>query len=312
MITIFTCPKAFTGESRLIQRNAIGTWKRVSGVGEIILFGDDLGVPEAGEEFGLRCVPDILRSEYGTPLVNDIFEKAQKLAQFDLLCYINADILLAADLLPKENPFSRFLMVGRRWDLDVDWEIDFERPAWREELKEEAMLGGRLHSSDGIDYFFFSRGLYEEIPPFALGRTTWDNWLIYNARLRKIPVIDATADVTVIHQNHGYRKGLTTPKGHWKGPEAERNLLLGGGVEYCFSIRDADWRVENGRVKKSPLTGMRIFREIRAFPVLKKDSLAFGWLAKFLLQVMIYFRRMGRPIVGWIRERAKGINDNAV
>jgi len=311
MITIFTCPKAFTGEFRRIQRNAIGSWKRVAGVGEIILFGDDQGVSDAAEELGVCCVPDILRNEYGTPLANDIFAKAQVLAKSDLLCYINADVLLASDLLPQKNPFERFLMVGRRWDLDVDWEIDFEHSSWREELKEGAMLEGKLHSPDGIDYFLFSRGLYGEIPPFALGRTAWDNWLIYDARLRKIPVIDATGEITAVHQNHGYRRGFLNAKGHWKGPEAGKNLSLGGGLEYCFSILDANWKMEKGRIRKSPLTPMRLFREVRAFPVLKKENSPVSWLAKFLLRIMIYSRRAGRPAVKFfteIRLRNKPIN----
>jgi len=56
----------------------------------------------------------------------------------------------------------------------------------------------------GLDYFIFPCGLFRDIPPFAVGRPAWDNWLVYKARSLGLPVIDATKMVTAIHQNHAY------------------------------------------------------------------------------------------------------------
>ena len=62
-----------------------------------------------------------------------------------------------------------------------------------------------LHPKTGIDYFVFPK-LYLTKFDFAIGRTSWDNWLVYNARLNKHPVINGTQSIDIIHQNHDYGK----------------------------------------------------------------------------------------------------------
>src|SRR5574341_1443728 len=121
MITLFSIPKPFHGHFVVIQRNAIRGWTLLRPSGEIILFGDDQGVAEAAAELRVRHIRGIARNEYGTPLLSDIFEKAQLLAGDGVLCYVNADIILMGDF-PKalgRIRWSRFLIIGQRWDLDV-------------------------------------------------------------------------------------------------------------------------------------------------------------------------------------------------
>jgi len=73
-LTLFTCPKAFTGLVGRIQRNALANWKALGPEAEILLMGDDPGVAEAAEEFGCRHVPDVARNRspynnfYGGPI----------------------------------------------------------------------------------------------------------------------------------------------------------------------------------------------------------------------------------------------------
>ena len=94
MLTIFALPKPFKGHFGLIQRNAISQWARLRPRPEIILFGNEEGTAEIAQEFGLRHVSEIRRNQYGTPLLSDLFEKAQTLAGCNTLCYVNADIML--------------------------------------------------------------------------------------------------------------------------------------------------------------------------------------------------------------------------
>ncbi|MEM3485716.1 MAG: hypothetical protein QXI12_08850, partial [Candidatus Methanomethyliaceae archaeon] len=206
MLTLFTIPKPFCGRFAVIQRNAIRSWTLLKPACEILLFGDDEGTAEMAAEFGLRHIPDVACSEYGTPLVSDLFEQAQQLATHDLLCYVNADIILMSDLMAavRRIPFRRFLMAGRRWDVDLTQPWSFENPDWEIRLREYVYHYGRLHDPAGIDYFVFPRGLWKTIPPFAIGRTIWDNWLIYGARARGAAVVDATQATMVVHQNHNY------------------------------------------------------------------------------------------------------------
>jgi hypothetical protein len=232
VITFFSLPKAFRGHFEVIQRNAITSWTRLSPRPEIILFGNEHGTAEIARQLGLRHVPEVRRSEYGTPLVNDLFEKAQELATCSTLCYANADILLLSDFMKAVEQVAswrdRFLMVGRRTNLDLDQLLVLESPDWETRLRVLVRKQGTRGMPFQIDYFVFTRGLYPSIPDFAIGRTRWDNWLIWSARASKVPVTDASAVVTVIHQNHDYSHH---PKGEtWLkfGVEAKRNRKIAG------------------------------------------------------------------------------------
>ena len=246
LLTVFTLPKPFRGHIGSIQQNAIKSWLRLQPACEVILFGDEPGTKEMAAQVGARYEPGIARSEHGTPLVNDLFLTAQRLASHEILCYVNADILLLHDLLPAleavTRRFRRFLMVGQRWDLDVQESLGFE-PAWEEELRERVARSGKLHPPTGIDYFAFPRGLWEEIPPFAIGRTVWDNWLLYAARKRGAAVVDATEVVMAVHQNHDYNHVAGGKEQVWNGLEARRNLKLATRYAKRFTIEHASWQL---------------------------------------------------------------------
>lgn len=268
MLTIFTIPKPFQGHIDVIQRNAIRSWTLLRPRCEIILFGDEEGTAETAAEFGVRHVPDVACNEYGTPLLNGPFEETQHLAIHDALCYVNADIILLGDFLSavQHIDFKRFLMVGQRWNVDIQKLWDFEQPDWDERLRRYIAQQGKLFSPAGIDYFVFPRGAVGRLPPFAIGRPGWDNWMIYRARASGIPVIDATPVATVIHQNHNYshvpeRRGDST-----YGPEADRNIDL-MGIRLIFSTADATYLLTPEGSKRA-LDPLHIRRNLVTLPVL--------------------------------------------
>ena len=235
MFTLFAIPKAFQGHIGIIQRNACESWKRMCPDCEIILFGDDAGTKEAAEDLGLRYVPHVARNGKGTPLVNDLFEQADRLAKFDVICYVNADIMLMSEFAEAVCDVARetgqFLMVGQRWDIHIGTPWEFESSQWEHELKTAVRERGRLHAKTGIDYFAYRRGLFGTIPPFALGRTMWDNWLVYRGRKRTAYVIDATERVTAVHQDHDYGK-FSSREEMFAGEEALSNQRLRGSARY--------------------------------------------------------------------------------
>ena len=55
-----------------------------------------------------------------------------------------------------------------------------------------------------IDHFTFRRGLYTDIPDFAIGRSGYDNWLLWKAEDSGARLIDVTRHCTVVHQRHDY------------------------------------------------------------------------------------------------------------
>jgi hypothetical protein len=271
MITLFTTPKPLEGEFRRLQENAVGSWRALGPEAEILILGDEPGAAELAAREGVRHLAEVTRNEFGTPRVDDLFRRAEATATQPILCYINADIILGSDFLPAVRMAAgvrgRFLMVGRRWNLDVEEQIDFSDPAWESKIRDQVRARGRLEDPSGIDYFIYRRGLWSNIPPFAVGRTMWDNWLIYNARTRGAAVIDATDVLEVIHQNHGYGhhpKGYT---GVWKGPEAERNMQLAGGLEHYFTIEDATHRLTR-RGLRPALDLTHLQRRWRVLPAL--------------------------------------------
>jgi len=77
------------------------------------------------------------------------------------------------------------------------------------------------------------------MPAFAVGRPGWDNWFIYHAYRRRIPVVDGSDALTLIHQYHDYSHMPSNDQGVWEGPEADRNRRLAGGWDRLFSLEDA-------------------------------------------------------------------------
>lgn len=271
MLTIFTIPKPFRGHIAVIQRNAICSWTLLRLACEIILFGDDEGTAEVAKEFGVRHVPDVARNDFGTPFVNSIFETAQRLATYDVLCYVNADIILMSDFMKAVQQVSnwkrRFLMVGRRWDVDMNKSWDFEEPGWEERLQVYVREHGELYPPTGTDYFVFPRGLWGKIPPLAIGRLIWDNWLIYRARALKAPVVDATGFILAVHQNHDYAHYPMGKTGILEGPEAKRNVEVAGSYSHVFTLKDAT-HIFTPSGPKLDMSYPRLRRHLNTLPIL--------------------------------------------
>lgn len=251
MITIFTIPKPFKGHINTIQRNAIKSWMQLKPECEILLFGDDEGVRETADEFGIVNIPNIDKSEYGTPLLNSAFNVAQNKASNNLLIYVNTDILFFQNIIEtiQEVKISSYIICGRRWDLDINDEINFDRNDWSIEMMVRNKKLGKLHGYSGIDYFIFKKGLIE-LPEFIVGRLGWDNWLLYDMKKRAIPIIDATESITTIHQNHNYNHSKYGKNDRVTGPELEKNMNLIRGRGNLLTIREADFVMKNNLIKR--------------------------------------------------------------
>jgi len=288
MITLFTLPKPFVGHIGMIQRNAIQSWTRLHPHVDILMFGNEQGAAEIAAEFGVRHFPDVDVNEYGTPRMSGYFQQAEDAARHSRMCYVNADIILFPDLLEAvaKVDLPRFLMGGRRTDYDIDKSIDFTRPDWTEALRTDAYKNGTLHNFSGIDYFVYPRGMFGEIPQFT-PRWYWDNWLVYRARRLGGALIDASACVMAIHQNHDYRhivdlesKGESRNQG---GIESFDNRLLVKSI--LMTLEDADWQVDGSGLSRifhksrwHLLNEAALQAEIREFPAWIRNPLV--WIAR--------------------------------
>jgi len=243
MLTIFTIPKPFHNHFAVIQENAIRSWTTLGPGVRVILMGDDEGTADLASRLHIDHEPNIKRNQFGTPLLDDLFHHAESVSDDQLLCYVNADIILMSGFHQAVKHVMRhkrrFLMVGQRTDFNQTTAIDFTLPSWKADLCSRVNEIGSLHRPTGIDYFVYRRGMWGTIPPFAIGRFSWDNWLIYRALELKIPVVDATNRVLAIHQNHDYSHAKNGSKGARRGPEARENFRLAGGMEKSFTIWDS-------------------------------------------------------------------------
>lgn len=296
MLTIFAIPKPFTDKHiNIIQRNAIQSWLLLRPKAEVILVGDDQGVGQVAREFSLKQLPNVARNEYGTPLLDSAFELVRKTARNNFLCYLNADIILLSNFLKilKYLPQKEFLVVGQRWNLGVKNPINYTNANWEKALKKQVKSSGKLNPPEGMDYFFLKKQSFKNLPSFAVGRAGWDNWMVYEARKKKMLVIDATPLVTVIHQNHGYSHQVDNGKNRGKNIEAQRNLKLAKEMRYIFTTRDADWQLTKTGLEKKRFdfeAFLRYLKYVRLNPDILPGNKIFwqplsplaGWLNLFL------------------------------
>ena len=232
---------------------------------EIILLGTDDGTAEIAREFGLRHIPEIEYSEYGTPRLDSIHREVERAAHNPLLCIVNADIVLMSDFMRAVERVAdrkkQFLMVGQRWNLDVRQPLE-NGANWEEQLRSEVGRSGRLGPRTGEDYIVYPKGYFGEIPAFVVGHSYADGWLLYQARMRKLDLIDATAVVMAVHQNHDYFHIQKSTTGHIDDPQTKRNEELSGGPSKMLIIKDRT-HVLTSRGLRPALDGWRLWRLLR-------------------------------------------------
>jgi hypothetical protein len=274
-LTLFSAPKPFTTPHiATIQRNAIRSWTLLGPQVDVVLMGDEPGLAETAAELGVRHFREVRRSPAGTPLVSDMFDLARRNSSTPLLGCVNADILLVPEIVAQAGlvwaSAKRFLIVGQRWDLDLEGPFDFSA-GWPERLREQTRQEGKLHRATGSDYFIFPRECFTDMPPFTIGRAGWDNWMIYAGRRSAGVVVDASEAIFIVHQNHDYSH-LPGGQPHYHHPETAENVRLAGGRRAIFELTDANYRLTAAGLQRKPLDGVRLRREIEIFPLLRLHS----------------------------------------
>jgi hypothetical protein len=237
VLTLFSVPKPFEGEMGVLQRRSVESW-RALGV-QVILLGDVAG---AARELDVEHVPGLELTARGTPRLDSALLLADGVARFPLRCFVNADVIFGSDLLDAVRAVSeqaqRFLVVGQTEE------------------------DGRGRGAAAMDWFVFPAGLFGDIPPFAIGRACFDNWLVWKARQVGI-VVDATHDVRAIHQPHGYEHVEGGMSEAYYGEEAARNLELAGGKRRLFTLHDASHVLRGGKLHRNPGAPLRWRETVR-------------------------------------------------
>jgi hypothetical protein len=237
LVTILAMPKPFQGHIGIIQRNAITSWTKLFPRPDIFLFGEEPGTAEIAAELQLGHLHNIQRNELGTPLLDDLIKRAKETTDTPLLCYVNSDIILLQAfqeaIAAVHERLPQFLAVTHRWEIDLPTPLDFKSD---QRLHLGLLPPGLPGHHTAIDVFVFTRDMYVDVPPFLIGRAWFDQWLIKDALLHGLPVVDITRVARAIHQKHDYAHITGGQHGAYGGEEAQRNLDIYGGVPHAFTL----------------------------------------------------------------------------
>jgi len=256
--TMFTIPRTWEEPFKTRQLNAVGSWMQFDIMPQGIFMCDDQGTKQAADRFGFQYAPDVARNSYGTPLIGDVFARAQAMARTQIVSYCNTDIILFGSFVVAlercMKRFDNFLMIGRRFDVNLTESVNFGNPRWEHDLFHLVKSKGKEHSRGALDYFAFRVGAYPKVPPFAVGRSAWDNWLVLDAVKRGIDVVDASAVITPIHQDMPTKKRAPTKNGKVRNPEKQVNWEIYNAArgDLSGSANNAIWTMTVDAIKPNP------------------------------------------------------------
>ncbi len=218
------------------------------------------------------------------PVFKSIFLKGMQLTKSAFYGFSNGDILFLDGLietlcfLHEEIPWTRFLLTARRINLNSTFLLP---SVTKTRMLDLVRQNGRQFIPNAIDLFIVSANSYswENVPPFVIGRITYDNWLLANALLNNISVVDVTRTVPLLHQtdNDGNNAARVKSKNVF---DQLRNINL---------VADKD-ALNLGRVTCAPYITM--------WDAFKKPVLMHGDLTADKLCVK-YFRQYNLSDVNW-------------
>lgn len=234
MITIYSIPRDPVGIFDELQSLAVRSWLALEPKPQVILIGNKL-VEQWAKKFEVLYVPSVC-DDFGTPYILPAIQDAEALAHHKLCGWFNTDNILLNDFYPGikkvAEKFDRFVAVGQRTNLDINFEIR----RFDGRLKEYARKYGELFTSYGIDFFVYQGvSLTDGFPEdFLVGRNSYDNWLVRRYVYSDIPLVDLTPEVMVIHANHPPQQKATEQM------VANRKIL---GEDHAYGTHHADFRL---------------------------------------------------------------------
>ena len=228
-----------------------------------------------------------------------------------MLCYVNADILLTSEL-PRvlgrvRDAFERFLVIGRRWNVEAARIREYSQAEGDDALVDLARSFGSLEPVyGGADLFAFPRGLWRALPPILMGRGRWDSGLILEARRMGASVIDVTSVITAVHPIHGYRQPGRPGDVSRRADELDYNAKLLGGPESILSALNATHVATRAGFRRNrtrhPLHLARLLATLPALhPVLRPAVPLIRWLTPIARRMLWIPARLSGYRSSWRR-----------
>ena len=220
-VCLVALPKPFIGEAADLQETALKSWQEIDGL-DILLVGNesDLATIPEGYDVKTRFISPVEdhRRDSVLPYFSQVLDTVPAESDYDTIVYLNADIVLPRDFVDRlqlsevHRECGRgFLITGRR--IEMQEGVSFARGSDFYPFLSENMNSWNVGRFDHMDYFVFKRGIFSELPPLIVGRGAYDNALVAYCLRGRVPVIDASEGLPVIHPFHGH--------GHQKGGKKE-------------------------------------------------------------------------------------------
>src|ERR1700680_1154835 len=106
-------------------------------------------------------------------------------------------------------------------------------------MRASALRANVQRPGNYVDYCVYSHGMCDALLPLAIGRFSWDNYILWRARSRGAELIDVSRAVVAVHQNHDFSHHPQGMAGIREGPERKSNREMVGGWWHLYTIEDA-------------------------------------------------------------------------
>jgi len=253
-VVIFATFKPFLDEFVTEQLNALHSWKALRCKPKIVILGDDYGTKQVCKNENVIHHETLLKNEYGTPLVDDIFKQGWNYATDDDICiFINGDIILTNSLCDGldrfviENPNynkQTYMLTSIRYDWFNFRSIDFSDPSWEEKINLD--MKGEFALPTGIDLFIHRKNTIKNIPKSGIAKFAYDSWILGYAIYNFDITIDTTLVIKIYHQ---------FGKWYQNNKVCKRNKMTTELIHNAKAVNDI--RIENG-YNKCKITNCKI------------------------------------------------------
>ncbi|CEO98780.1 hypothetical protein PBRA_006894 [Plasmodiophora brassicae] len=175
---------------------------------------------KVAHRLGLPTMHPASGSAIGDQTYNHVMETVTRIGTGPILGFTNSDIIFLDTLPPAleaiangivEHGWPSVFITGVRYNVDVPDEImpmdrDIDDGTWRN-WTAFVRANGKKFQDITADFFFWNRDAaidWMALPPFLIGGTGFDNWIVAYAQANKeIVTINLTPSVDTIHMNHG-------------------------------------------------------------------------------------------------------------
>ena len=288
-LDIYTTLKKPSASNFAIQKTAIASWRRVFPCANIYIYGHKSGMSSITKKFRIQWLKPKTRLQKKDK-ISDIFKSIHSKNKNNLVLYINSDIILDQNAEKTVNFLSNragpWVGSGRRICLP-EWQgreiVSAHR--LRNRLK-KLMPFARWGESYSMDLFIFREISFRGMPEFFCGHCGWDNWIIYDSRMKDIQVIDLSNSINIFHFDHFNCKDSNGQKSYVRNAKYEAlNLKKIQSHDRLFHLGHATHYLQNGTIKRRA----GISQKTRLLQTLSQKS-------KILSLVFLLFRKIFFPV----------------